>query len=74
MMTYIRIPHLGVLRLDVGVGAVGGRVAVPLEGHFPLAALGAALQLLHLRSEVDVLTKVELLGETNIGKMCSINA
>lgn len=40
-----------------------GRVAVPLEGNLPSAALGAALQLLHLRPEVDVLAEVELLGE-----------
>lgn len=42
---------------------MGGGVAVPLEGDLPLAALGAALQLLYLRLEVHVLVEVELLGE-----------
>ena len=56
-------PHLGVLRGHIGVGAVVGRVAVPLERNRPLPGLGAALDLLHLCPEVDVLTEVELFRE-----------
>ena len=62
--------YIGVLGFHVRVGAVVGRVSVPLEGHLPLAALGAALQLLHLGPEVDVLPQVELLGEAvSAGRM-----
>lgn len=57
------IAHLGVLRGHVGVGAVVGRVAVPLERDGPLPGLGAALDLLYLGSEVDVLPEVELFRE-----------
>ena len=61
------ISHLLVLRFHCWVGTVGGGVAVPLERDRPLPGLGAALDLLHLRPEVDVLSKVELVREAMRG-------